>query len=834
MTPSRAKATAMAHQTISLKHNEKQPIVFDTSDPGCVSADTEYLTPTGWKRFDAYTPGDQVAQFYPDTREIEFVLPLQYIKKPCTEMIAIAPVRGTSQRLSPEHRVLYYLPDGSHAVCSAEEYMTALYRKGGSHLKRKFCTTFNVRNNTHLGLTDAELRLQVAVIADGHFQNGNNRCTVRLKKARKIARLKELLAAAEVEWRWRQCGGMDPEFQVFTFMAPRHDKSFTSWWWGASQAQLEVIADELPYWDSSIDARPSNGVRFSTFIEESAHFAQYALSAAKHPTSLNYSFRNRMDEGRGMMVEYSVHARAMDQMIGPGRKESVYAVANPEGFKYCFEVPTSYLLLRHNGYIFATGNTGKTFVRIMAFAKRRAKKSGAMLVLAPRTLLRTVWFNDFKKFAPHLKVSVANAANREEAFAVDADVYVTNVDAVKWLATKPASFFKKFSELAIDESTAYKHHTSQRSKAVVKIAKHFKNRCLMTGTPNGNSITDVWHQVYILDEGKRLGHSFYKFRDTVCTPTQVGRNAQAIKWTDREGAEEAVFSLLSDIVIRHKFEDCVDIPANHRYTVPYELSPKQLLAYAQLEATQLLELSKGRITAINAAAVATKLLQVASGAVYSSPEVYHVVDTERYEMILDMVEQRKHSLVIYLWKHQRDLLVAEAEKRGIRYCVFDGESTDRQRAEMEQGYQAGVYQVMFGHPQTVAHGLTLTKGTATIWASPTYNLEWFVQGSKRQHRIGQKEKTETIIVVAPGTLEEKVYDSMMVKDTRMANLLDLFGTLAPAPKREKSSHESYIHAQSARCTPPVQAVQRNGRRTRHVTTEVVGPHALLSHPFSEA
>lgn len=429
--------------------------------------------------------------------------------------------------------------------------------------------------------------------------------------------------------------------------------------------------------------------------------------------------------------------------------------------------------------------TGKTFVRILAFAKRRAKKSGAMLVLAPRTLLRTVWFNDFKKFAPHLKVSVANAANREEAFAVDADVYVTNVDAVKWLATKPDRFFKKFSEIAIDESTAYKHHTSQRSKAVVKIAKHFKNRCLMTGTPNGNSITDVWHQVYILDEGKRLGHSFYKFRDTVCTPTQVGRNAQAIKWTDREGAEEAVFSLLSDIVIRHKFEDCVDIPANHRYTMPYELSPKQLLAYAQLEATQLLELSKGRITAINAAAVATKLLQVASGAVYSSPEVYHVVDTERYEMILDMVEQRKHSLVIYLWKHQRDLLVAEAEKRGVRYCVFDGESTDRQRAEMEQGYQAGVYQVMFGHPQTVAHGLTLTKGTATIWASPTYNLEWFVQGSKRQHRIGQKEKTETIIVVAPGTLEEKVYDSMMVKDTRMANLLDLFGTLAPAPKREK-------------------------------------------------
>lgn len=440
--------------------------------------------------------------------------------------------------------------------------------------------------------------------------------------------------------------------------------------------------------------------------------------------------------------------------------------------------------IKHNDkqpIVFDTSDpgTGKTFVRVMAFAKRRARKSGALLVLAPRSLLRSVWFADFKKFAPHLTVSVANAANREAAFDAEADVYVTNVDAAKWLATRPAAFFKKFSELVIDESTAFKHHTSQRSKAVVRIAKYFKNRCLMTGTPNGNTITDVWHQAFILDEGQRLGNSFYKFRDTVCIPRQVGRSDKAIRWEDRDGAEEAVFGLLSDIVIRHRFEDCVDIPPNHQYTMTYELPPKQLLAYAELEATQMLRLKEHALTAINAAAVATKLLQVASGAVYSSPDVYHVVDTGRYEMVMDLVEQRAHSLVIFLWKHQRDLLVEEAEKRGIKYCVYDGNANDAQRLVMERQYQAGLYQVMFGHPQTVAHGLTLTKGTATIWASPTYNLEWFVQGSKRQHRIGQKEKTETIIVLATGTLDEQVYEAMLTKNARMSNLLDLFSTTAP-------------------------------------------------------
>lgn len=426
--------------------------------------------------------------------------------------------------------------------------------------------------------------------------------------------------------------------------------------------------------------------------------------------------------------------------------------------------------------------TGKTFVRIIGFAKRRKAGGGCLLVLAPRSLLRSVWVNDIAKFAPSLRVSVADANNREAAFAEDADVYITNVDAVKWLAERKPAFFARFSELVVDESTAYKHHTSQRSKAAAKIAKHFKYRCCMTGTPNGNTITDIWHQVQILDEGKRLGFSFYKFRDAVCQPTQVGRSAQAIRWNDKEGAEEAVFGLLSDIVVRHKFEDCVDIPANHTYSLDYGLSPKQMRAYFEMEQTQMLTLknSAQSVLAINAAAVATKLLQISSGAVYDGTGGYMTVDTARYEMILDLVEQRKHSLCFFFWKHQRDALLKEAVKRGVTHAVIDGGTSDKEREEIVRGYQAGVYQVLFAHPKSAAHGLTLTKGTATIWSSPTYDLEVFKQGSKRQHRIGQTAKTETIVILAKGTIEEKVYELMEGKNKRMTNLLDLFGTLTPA------------------------------------------------------
>jgi len=413
----------------------------------------------------------------------------------------------------------------------------------------------------------------------------------------------------------------------------------------------------------------------------------------------------------------------------------------------------------------------------MGFLRRRTKGGKAALVFAPRSLLRNVWANDVRKFAPSLRTSVADAANREAAFAVDADIYITNIDAATALAKKPKAFFSRFSELVVDESDAYKHHTSQRSKAMLKISRYFEHIKLMTGTPNTNSITDVWHQAMILDGGERLGNSFFRFRDTVCTPQQVGRSQHAIKWHDKEGAEEAVFGLLGDLVIRHEFDKCVDIPPNHTYEVEYELTPAQLKAYVTLEAAQMMYLSQHKVTAVNAAAVATKLLQVASGAVYSSPDVYHVVDTGRYELCLDMIEKRKHSLCFFLWKHQRDLLIAEAEKRGVRYCVFDGAASDKDREDMVKGYQAGVYQVMFAHPASAAHGLTLTRGTLTLWASPTYNLGHYVQGSKRIPRMGQTQKTETVTIIAKGTLEERVYhDILMGKKERMTNLLDLFST----------------------------------------------------------
>lgn len=461
----------------------------------------------------------------------------------------------------------------------------------------------------------------------------------------------------------------------------------------------------------------------------------------------------------------------------PRSNSSSRSVRTPPLFKHQ-AASTRFLLPIDRALDASDPGTGKTRVQIEVFVSRRKRGGGCALVVAPRSLLRSAWQDDFAKFAPHIKTVIAPAEKRAEAFAQDADVYITNTDAVNWLAKQKPSFFKRFDTLIIDEITSFKHRTSQRSKALNKIKKHFKYRYGLTGTPNSNSITDIWHQVFILDDGQRLGKSFFQFRASVCTPEQIGPQPNMLKWVDKPGAEMAVGHLLADMVLRHKFEECVDIPPNHMYSVPYHMSPKQAKAYQQMERDAITLLESGRIvSSVNAAGVMTKLLQIASGATYSDEDGYAPIDTGRYELVADLVEQRAHSLVFFNWTHQRDFLLKEFQARGITCVVIDGKTSDRERKEAVDHFQAGFYRVLLAHPQSAAHGLTLTKGTTTIWASPTSNLEHFLQGNKRIYRAGQTEKTETIVVLAPGTVEDKVFTRLQEKDARQSSMLELLKEL---------------------------------------------------------
>ena len=284
---------------------------------------------------------------------------------------------------------------------------------------------------------------------------------------------------------------------------------------------------------------------------------------------------------------------------------------------------------------------------------------------------------------------------------------------------------------------------------------------------------DLWHQVFLLDDGEHLGDSYWRFRSTVCESKQVGPSPQHIQWRDAEGAAEAVASLLEDITIRHVFEECLDIPENHEYSVAFTLNKEHRKAYEILKQHSVLELKSGGLSAFSAGVLATKLLQLASGAVYDDQRIVQLYSTDRYDLVLDLVEQRSQCIVAFNWSHQRDHLIDLARKRGIKYGLIDGSVSDKKRIEYIEHFQAGLITLLFIHPNSGAHGLTLTKGVATIWASPMYNAEHFIQFNKRIYRAGQTQRTETILVLAEDTIDVTVAEKLMSKVYKMDNLLEM-------------------------------------------------------------
>lgn len=420
--------------------------------------------------------------------------------------------------------------------------------------------------------------------------------------------------------------------------------------------------------------------------------------------------------------------------------------------------------------------TGKTLAHLLILDDDYNRgDNGRTLVVCPKTLMRSAWANELDDYFPHLGYSIADAKNRIEAFDTGAPIVITNTDAAVFLAKNP-KLLRGFDKLIIDESTAFKHATSQRSKAMRQLSKQFQRRSLLTGTPNPNSVTELWHQVLLLDGGKRLGTSFFHFRNSVQQSEQVGPMPNMVKWRDKPGATDAVFSLLSDITIRHAFEDVMThVPPNHVSRYSFDLNTKTQKIYEQFATNMVATINNEQVTAVHASSLRQKLLQIASGAVYDGGDdrSYALVDTQRYELGLELIEQYQHSIVFFNWFHQREEMSKLLTARGVPFAIIDGTVTQSQRDRIVTEFQAGRFQTVLLHPRTGAHGLTLTRGEACIILSPFYEADLLKQAIHRIYRGAQDKVTNTILIQATKTVEALVYERVDEKTLNMNDFLSL-------------------------------------------------------------
>lgn len=764
--PGVADPKPFEHQRVSSEFFTLHNRCINLSDMGCVDASTEYLSPEGWVRIDQYA-GGHVAQYHPDTGAIEFVPPTQYVKKPCPEMIRFKTSRGVDQLLSPEHRVLYVTADGATAVQQAED-VEARHHAAAYGFKGRFITTFGADPTRYgLALTDAQIRLQVAVQADGHLPPAGKQVVMRLKRPRKIARLAELLHAAGVHAKWR--GQPSTGFAIVTFVPPLRLKTYDARYWTCTPEQLAVIADECGHWDGS--ARKAGATEFFSTNKCDADFIQYAFSASGRTARITEDAR----DGRNPV--YTVHARpnaALLYLCGTNdgvKSETVWREPSPDGFKYCFMVPSTFLLLRRNGCIFATGNTGKTKSAMWAadylMQNRVVNKA---VIICPKSTLSSVWEDEIRvNFLGRRScaVLVGSKERRLKLLEQDVDFYIINHDGLKVIEAE----LKKRTDINLwlyDEAAAVRNPQSQRHKTFAGLVRPTDWMWLMTGTPCPKEPTDVWGLAKLLGS-KKIPHYFTAFKnDLMMQLTQY-------KWVPKPGAFERAYEALSPS-IRFKKSDCLDLPPITFTTLMADMTKEQKDAYEMMRKDLVADVAGVQITAAHAATKMQKLLQIGLGMVYDEyGEGYMLDASERLGVCDELIEESTNNAIVFVpYTKALDMVAQHLRKKGHHVEVVDGRTsnTERKRIFSEFQNEPG-RRILVAHPATTAHGLTLTRADLTIWYGPITDLEIFEQANNRMDRPGQKNNM-TVACVACNPLELELYSALKNKQLMQNTILAMF------------------------------------------------------------
>lgn len=336
-----------------------KPVKLIQGPIGCLSGDTEFLTSRGWKAIAEYRPGDDVAEWSEADGRIAFKQPRSFIDQPCEGMWRFANDHGLSMVLSDEHRVPLYDYAGKFVVKRADQVAR-------TPSKHTVPVSFLAPEVGSLDMTEQQIRLHVAITADGCLPKRGNQVIVTVRKERKKVRLRELLSANKIEWAEHQHSTRAAEV-AFAFSRTGWSKGFGPEWYGASRRQLEVVLEECLLWDGLAGHEEQ---RFSTSRWDEATFVQYAAHATGRRASIGATHSGDAGWALNFNVQITTPGSRKAKVMLRGDHTRITRVPAPGGRKYCFETSTGYFIARHNGRVFVTGNSGKSLgCAMLVYAK---------------------------------------------------------------------------------------------------------------------------------------------------------------------------------------------------------------------------------------------------------------------------------------------------------------------------------------------------------------------------------------------------------------------------------------------------------------------------------
>jgi len=421
--------------------------------------------------------------------------------------------------------------------------------------------------------------------------------------------------------------------------------------------------------------------------------------------------------------------------------------------------------------LFLEMGLGKTVITLTAIDElmNDSFEVSRVLVIAPLRVAEDTWSRESNKWdhLKHLKISkiLGSAADRIRALKAQADIYVINRENVVWLVEYLEENRMKwpFDMVVIDELSSFKNNQAKRFKALRRMRPAIDRIVGLTGTPAANSLMDLWAEMYLLDRGERLGRTLTAYRGNWFRPG-YGNGYVTYKWEPRRGALEAITKRIADITVSMKAEDYLTLPDKVESTIEVSLDEKGLKAYKEMEKESLIELEGEEIAALDAAAVMSKLLQMANGFIYDeahNPRHIHEAKLDALGEILEAAESPV--LVYYNFQADKDSILSRFHEAKL----LENDSTIEE-------WNKGKIKILLAHPASAGYGLNLQDGGHIMaWYGLPWSLEQYLQAVARLQRQGQKYPVMVYHLIAKGTVDEQVVASLGKKDMTQSALINI-------------------------------------------------------------
>ena len=456
-----------------------------------------------------------------------------------------------------------------------------------------------------------------------------------------------------------------------------------------------------------------------------------------------------------------------------------------------------FVLKKKRAGLFVDMGLGKTLATLAAInellTNGELNPTRPILIVAPIMVALDTWSREAEKWGYDIDVLVNIRLTKKKRAKLFEQL--DNISKPTILTTNPEqldNIIKHYTNryepfpfecVVIDELSLFKSSETKRFTNMSMLTKNVKYFIGLTGTPAPNSLLDIWSQMMLIDPANKqiLSENFYKYRSHYFEPDMVNKNTgQVYKWKLKPNADQAIFERMRPTVIALRSEGLVDLPELTFIDEEISLPPNIMKAYREFEKEIrsqfqddeqecLSTIDGDEIVVRNRAVLASKLLQLAAGAVYTEDptEPYIVYHNAKFERLKEIVETATSPILVF-YNFKSDI------ERARKFIEFETlRSNDPNVRDVIRRWNNGEIPVLFVHPQSAGHGLNIQDGGHTIiWLTMTWMNEVYRQANARLHRTGQTKPVQVIHLIAQGTIDTEVIARLSDKEDGQQKLLN--------------------------------------------------------------